>query len=84
MPNVQVFETGLEWLTGNATEQEVAISRILLVDREALLIGSYYPDAPDGREDEQAIFASGLDNGFVVLLRRLLSTGLPIPSDRAS
>ena len=73
LPNVRTFETGLEWLTASGDDHEVAISRIVLVDREALLIGSYYPDDD---ENEQAIHAAGLDNGAVVLLRRLISTGL--------
>lgn len=81
LPNTRVFETGLEWLTGLESDNEVAISRILLVDRETLLIGSYYPNAADGREKEQAIFARGLENGIVVLLRRLVTAGLPTIED---
>lgn len=81
LPNVQTFETGLNWLTGPATDHEVAISRILLVDREKLLIGSYYPEAENGKDIEQAIFARGLKNGIVVLLRRLISSGLASVSD---
>ncbi|RKD93469.1 TrmB family transcriptional regulator [Halopiger aswanensis] len=75
-PNTQVFETNLNWLYGESATDEIAISRILLVDQTRLLIGSYYPDA--GSEDvaEQAIFATGLGNGIVVLLRRLVSSGL--------
>jgi len=73
----RVFETGLDWLTGTASGDEVAISRILLIDRETLLIGSYYPNTADGRAKEQAIFARGLENGIVVLLRRLVTAGLP-------
>ncbi|MFC6768546.1 TrmB family transcriptional regulator [Natrinema soli] len=76
LPTTRVFETDLDWLTGFESD-EVAISRILLVDRETLLIGSYYPNAADGREKEQAIFARGLENGIVVLLRRLVTAGLP-------
>ncbi|WP_226004402.1 TrmB family transcriptional regulator [Natrinema salinisoli] len=72
-----VFETGLDWLTGSASDNEVAISRILLVDRETLLIGSYYPNKPGGKTEEQAVFARGLENGIVVLLRRLVTAGLP-------
>lgn len=78
LPDVRVFETGLEWLTGVGRDEEVAISRILLVDRETLLIGSYYPDR-DGKE--QAIFAKGLQNGVVVLLRRLMTEGLTAVND---
>lgn len=47
----------------------------MLTDRERLLVGSFYPGA-EGTHEEQAIFADGLDNGVVVLLRRMLSTGL--------
>jgi|GEM_PF-2633505 len=42
-----------------------------------LLIGSYYPNTSDARTKEQAIFARGLENGIVVLLRRLVTAGLP-------
>ncbi|SDR42822.1 hypothetical protein SAMN04489842_3936 [Natronobacterium texcoconense] len=81
LSNVRVFETGIDWLTGTSTDNEVAISRILLVDRETLLIGSYYPDASEGAQNEQAIFARGLQNGVVVLLRRLVTAGLPAIED---
>lgn len=81
LPNVHVFESELDWLTSYGADHEVAISRILLADRERLLIGSYYPDSAEGTETEQAIYANGLDNGVVVLLRRLISSGLS-PSAR--
>lgn len=76
-PDAQVFETDLEWLMG-PSDGEVAISSVLLVDREAFLVSSFYPDGGDAHP-EQAIFATGLDNGVVVLLRRLMATGL-LPS----
>lgn len=81
LPSTRVFETGLHWLTGIEDDSEVAISRILLVDRETLLIGSYYPDGDES--GEQAIFAKGLQNGVVVLLRRLVTAGLPQIKDPA-
>ena len=81
LPETRVFETGLEWLTGDERDAEVAISRILLVDRETLLIGTYYPDSGDGETKEQAIFAKGLQNGVVVLLRRLVTAGLSAIED---
>ncbi|APW97833.1 transcriptional regulator [Halobiforma lacisalsi AJ5] len=81
LPNVTTFETGLDWLTGPWADHEVAISRILLVDRETLLIGSYYPDSADSTKSEQAVYATGLENGVVVLLRRLISSGLPATGD---
>lgn len=75
LPNVQVFETDQDWFTNASAERQVAISRILLVDRETLLIGSYYPGSSSKTKTEQAIFARGLENGVIVLLRRLLDAG---------
>ncbi|ELY59091.1 TrmB family transcriptional regulator [Natronolimnohabitans innermongolicus] len=79
LPDFRVFETGLDWLVASEDETEVAISRILLIDRETLLIGTYYPST--GETKEQAIFAKGLQNGVVVLLRRLVTAGLPPIND---
>ena len=76
LPNVRTFETELDWLVGPATEHEVAISRILLVDQQTLLIGSFYPGTDEAEKPEQAVFATGLENGVVVLIRRLIASGL--------
>lgn len=76
LPGAKVFETGLDWLVAQESETEVAISRLLLVDRTRLLVSSYYPASDDGHAHEQAIFANGLGNGVVVLIRRLIATGL--------
>ncbi|WP_246999818.1 TrmB family transcriptional regulator [Halosolutus gelatinilyticus] len=84
LPNVRVFETGLDWLIGPAADHEVAISHILLIDRETLLIGSYYPDAEENSAQEHAIYATGLENGVVVLLRRLIASGLVPSKDPAT
>lgn len=75
LPAVRTFETELDWLVGPATNgEEVAISRLLFTDRESLLVSSFYPG--DDETDEQAIFAQGLENGVVVLLGRILSSGM--------
>lgn len=83
LPDAEVFETELEWLVGPETgvegpKEEVAISRVLFVDRTTVLVSSYYPSDGDEHDEptERAIFADGLGNGIVVLLRRLVSTGL--------
>ncbi|WP_415381269.1 TrmB family transcriptional regulator [Halosimplex sp. TS25] len=76
LPSVKVFETELDWLLGPASDDEVGISRLLLVDRTKLLVSSFYPDDDHDDSDEQAIFANGLENGIVVLLRRMISSGL--------
>lgn len=79
LPGAQVFESELDWLLGPPSSDEVAISRLLLADRERLLVGSFYPDETRTHE-EQAIFANGLDNGVIVVLRRLLESGF-LPDD---
>lgn len=75
LPGANVFQSQLDWLTGSGTDSEVAIGRLLLVDRSTLLVSSFHPDAlTDTRE--QAVVANGLGNGLVVIIRRLLSTGM--------
>lgn len=81
LPSVRVFETELDWLLGPTTNDEIAISRLLLVDRTRLLAGSFYPDADHDGSHEQAVFANGLENGVVILLRRIISSGLLPVSD---
>lgn len=75
LPSIEVFETELDWLT-NPKSDEVAINRLLLVDRTTLLVSSYYPTGDRDERSEHAIFATGLGNGIVVLIRRLMETGL--------
>lgn len=79
VPDARVFVSGLEWLRGGDTGDEVAIGRMLLVDREAILVSSY--DPVTGKE--QAIFGVGFGNGLVVIVHRLLETGL-LPVDAPS
>lgn len=83
LPAAEVFETGLEWLVGPGSENEVAISRVLLTDRTSLLVSSFYPTREGDDWTEQAVFATGLENGLVVIVRRLLSTGLLAGDDPA-
>ncbi|PSP99721.1 transcriptional regulator [Halobacteriales archaeon QS_4_70_19] len=73
VPGATTFISGLEWLHGgDATEDETAIGRLLLVDRSRILVSSIMPDSGE----EQAIFGTGFGNGLVVIARRLMSQGL--------
>ncbi|QKY21948.1 TrmB family transcriptional regulator (plasmid) [Halolamina sp. CBA1230] len=77
LPNVEVFVSGLEWLQqsslpGDTTE----ISRLLLVDRQAILVSSFTRNSESGHAHEQAVFGRGFDNGLVAIVRRLMATGL--------
>lgn len=81
LSGVEVFETDLSWLIGPEDGGEVAISRLCLVDQTTLLVSSFYPDEQGVDPNEQAVFANGLGNGVVVLIRRLISSGLLPESD---
>ncbi|WP_336339660.1 TrmB family transcriptional regulator [Haloarcula brevis] len=73
VPDAMTFVSGLEWLHGeDATENETAIGRLLLVDRSTILVSSLMP----GTKEEQAIFGEGFGNGLVVIARRLMAQGL--------
>lgn len=78
VPDATTFTSGLEWLRGeNATEDETAIGRLVLIDRSTILVSSIMPQS----KAEEAIFCEGFGNSFVVIARRLISHGLL--SDRA-
>ncbi|MDQ2055571.1 helix-turn-helix domain-containing protein [Halobellus sp. H-GB7] len=73
VPGATTFISGLEWLHGEeATENETAIGRLLLIDRSTILVSSLMPDT----KEEQAIFGEGFGNGLVVIARRLMAQGL--------
>jgi sugar-specific transcriptional regulator TrmB len=73
VPDATTFISGLKWLHGeDATENEMVIGRLLLVDRSTILVSSLMPDT----KDEQAIFGEGFGNGLVVIARRLMAQGV--------
>ncbi|RYJ11314.1 TrmB family transcriptional regulator [Haloarcula hispanica] len=73
IPRATAFLSELDWLRGEITPQEdAAVGRLLLVDRSAMLVSSIDPQTGN----EQAIFATGLRNGLIVIARRLLSQGV--------
>lgn len=73
VPDAEVFVSGLEWLRGPETEDdETAIGRMLLVDRSTILVSTVEPDTGH----ERAVFGRGFNNGLVVIVRRLMATGL--------
>ena len=71
VPNAQTFVSGLEWLDAD-NDDDVAIGRLLLVDRSTILVSTF--DADDA--EEHAVFGGGFKNGLVVISRRLMSKGL--------
>jgi sugar-specific transcriptional regulator TrmB len=77
VPNAEVFISELDWLHEDGTD-EVAIGRMLLADRETILLSSIHEDG----QMERAIFGRGFENGLVVITRRLMATGLTSLRDR--
>ncbi|WP_458187204.1 TrmB family transcriptional regulator [Haladaptatus sp. NG-WS-4] len=78
LPDSEVFVSGLEWLSGSlpGDEEEVTISRLLLVDRNTILVSSVQQSDAGESNVEKAVFGRGFDNGIVVIARRLMATGL--------
>ncbi|WP_336036354.1 TrmB family transcriptional regulator [Halobacterium yunchengense] len=82
LPEVEVFVSGLEWLRGSPLAgDDTEISRLVLVDREAILVSSFTETAEADRTHEQGVFGRGFDNGLVAIVRRLMATGLPVEDD---
>lgn len=74
LPNVTLFESELDWLQPQSSaEAEEAIGRLLLVDRETLLVSSLAHHSP---YTESALWSDGVGNGLLVIARRLLAAGL--------
>ncbi|WP_049997339.1 TrmB family transcriptional regulator [Halococcus sediminicola] len=72
VPDAEVFESELEWLQPQAGEEDEAIGRLLLVDRNTLLLSSLEQNP----HRESALWSEGVGNGLLVIARRLLSAGL--------
>jgi len=73
IPRATAFLSELDWLHSEMIpEEDAAVGRLLLVDRSTMLVSSINPQTGD----EQAIFATGLRNGLIVIARRLLSQGV--------
>lgn len=69
--DIEVFESGLEWLASDDMMEATEIGRLLLVDRTTLLVSTVTTDGTD----EYGIFSRGLENGIVAIVRRMLATG---------
>lgn len=72
VPRAKVFVSGLEWLHAQDDQEETDIGRLLLVDRETILLSSI----EDGNGHELGMFGRGFGNGLVVIARRIMATGL--------
>ncbi|WP_331234814.1 TrmB family transcriptional regulator [Natronorarus salvus] len=78
IPEAEVFVSGLDWLRSSPIDSQdtTTISRLVLIDREAILVSSMSGTNGGGAVTEKAVFGDGFDNGIVVIARRLMATGL--------
>jgi sugar-specific transcriptional regulator TrmB len=76
LPEADVFASGLEWLDSGVDDADdrTTITRLLLVDRSAILVSSVHRGERD--EVEKGVFGRGFENGIVVIARRMMATGL--------
>ncbi|WP_171006658.1 TrmB family transcriptional regulator [Halalkalirubrum salinum] len=82
LPDINVFVSGLNWLDRSPLPgDDTEISRLLLADREAILVSSFTKANGDSREHEQGVFGRGFHNGLVAITRRLMATGLLFQDD---
>lgn len=82
LPETEVFVSGLEWLgRSGGPDDETEISRLILVDRQAILVSSITDPTGESGVTEQAVFGRGFDNGLVAIVRRLMATGLMFSED---
>ncbi|WP_248896734.1 TrmB family transcriptional regulator [Haloplanus halobius] len=73
VPDARTFVSGLGGLQADdASQENLAIGRLLLADRSAILVSTLVPDTGE----EHAIFGTGFRNGLVVIARRLMAQGL--------
>lgn len=83
LPESRVFTSGLEWLHSSLSdpEDETAITRLLLIDRNTILVSSAEKSTPTDGVAEKAVFGRGFSNGIVVIARRMMATGLSVWDD---
>lgn len=82
LPDIEVFVSELDWVSRSPIQgDDTEISRLLLADREAILVSSFTEARHDGRDHEQGVFGRGFHNGLVAIVRRLMATGLLVKND---
>jgi len=59
----------LDWLNNGTAADEPVVGRLVLADRDEVLVSSYVTDTTD----EHAIYGTGFGNGLVTIARRVIS-----------
>lgn len=76
LPETTAFVSDLELLAASPLpDDETTIGRLLLVDRDTILVSSFHETGPDDTREELAVCCQGFDNGLVTLVRRAIARG---------
>jgi len=83
LPDSRVFTSELDWLrsVGFDPGDETTITRLLLIDRNTILVSTIEDKGVRDGATEKAVFGRGFNNGIVVIARRMMATGLQIGDD---
>lgn len=78
LSGADVFVSDLGWLSSSEyhPDDDTEISRLMLIDRQTILVSSYRRTDPGVSSEEHAVFGHGFNNGLVAIVRRLISTGV--------
>jgi hypothetical protein len=61
----------IDWLNNEVGDDEPMVGRVVLADREKVLVSSFVTS----KTEEHAIFGKGFGNGLVTIARRVISPG---------
>jgi len=73
-PAVTIWEPQLDWL--NLPPEREKVGRLIMADREEIMVGTIGEEGPNGVPRETAITGIGEDNPVVLLLREMLGSRL--------
>lgn len=73
-PSVTIWEPQLDWL--NLPPAEDTLGRLVMADREAVMLGTLGAEGPEETPREQALTGDGRANPLVILLRETLGSRL--------
>lgn len=73
-PEVALWEPKTDWL--NLPVEGNRVGRLLMADREALMLGTLLEADGEGVPEEKAIIGEGTDNTLVVMVRQMLCSHL--------
>ena len=74
VPEVTLWEPTTDWL--NLPAEGSTVGRLVLSDRNAVLIGTLKEPLDDGVPEEKAIVGEGPDNAMVVMIRQMIQPHL--------